>query len=343
MTLDYVSNADDPVVPKADPSYVQEFEDRLVMAALEAIANRKPAEAGLAIAEVSGIGTNRHDPNGPADSQVPVLMVRSAADYDPIASMMVCSMHPTVLHEDSTLISGDFPATSRQYLQQEFFGKPCPILHHTGPCGNQSPRYVTTSNTFEEAGRLGRLLACAVQKALSTIEYKRNLPLRCGRVFIDLPRRSFPTVASAEAGRVRAKEELDRLRRSHAAKQCIRTAEVDWFGAEETLSLARAAAEHKLEDAYRSCLPAEIQIMRVGQWCFVGWQGEVFVEFALAVKSRLPSTFIVSLANGDLQGYICTREAFECKFYEAGNCLFSQEAGDILVERTVEFVRQLTA
>ena len=67
-------------------------------------------------------------------------------------------MHPTVLHEDSTLVSGDFPAMTRQYLQEHVLGADCPVLYHTGPSGNQSPRHVTRANTFDEAERLGGLL-----------------------------------------------------------------------------------------------------------------------------------------------------------------------------------------
>ncbi len=37
---------------------------------------------------------------------------------DPIACMLVVSMHPTVLREDSRVVSGDFPGLARQFLQQ---------------------------------------------------------------------------------------------------------------------------------------------------------------------------------------------------------------------------------
>lgn len=341
IMLDYISNAEDAAVPKTDPEYVKYFEEQAVAATMQAIAHRRPAEAGLAINNVCGIGTNRHDPNGPADLEVPVLVVRSTASREPIACMLVCSMHPTVLHEDSTLVSGDFPAMSRQYLQQEMFGKSCPVLHHTGAAGNQSPRHVISSNTFAEAERLGEILGRSVATAAATITYSAELPLQCVRTYVDLPRRSFPSIAEAAAINARAKRTLEALRKSGACKQIVRTAEVDWFGAQESLSLARAASDNKLEAAYHSCLPAEIQGVQVGDWCFAGWQGEIFVEFGLAAKARAATTFIVSLANGDLQGYICTREAVEHNFYEAGNCLFRPEAGDILVERTVELFRQL--
>jgi hypothetical protein len=113
-------------------------------------------EVQLTVADGSCVGTNRHDPAGPADPEVPVLLVRDRDSQKFLAAMVVCSMHPTVLHEDSTLISGDFPVMARRYLQEHVLGGDCPILYHMGFSGNQSPRHVTRSNTFDEAARLER-------------------------------------------------------------------------------------------------------------------------------------------------------------------------------------------
>ena len=49
--------------------------------------------------------------------------------------------------------------------------------------------------------------------------------------------------------------------------------------------------------------------MRIGPWFFVGWPGEAFVEFALMVKASHPNCYVISMANGELQGYLVTEEA----------------------------------
>ena len=59
-----------------------------------------------------------------------------------IACMVAYAMHPTVLHEDSTLISGDFPHFTRAFLQGGVLPAGCPMLFHSGASGNQSPRHV---------------------------------------------------------------------------------------------------------------------------------------------------------------------------------------------------------
>ena len=89
-----------------------------------------------------------------------------------------------------------------------------------------------------------------------------------------------------------------------------------------------------------SCLPAEVQTIKLGPWCFVGWPGEIFVEYALAVKARLPRTFVISLANGELQGYIATAESVNSSSYEASNAIFAPESGQLLVDTTLELLRE---
>ncbi|NLP11620.1 hypothetical protein GX408_14580 [bacterium] len=335
ITVDYLSNERDDAVPGVDQNYICLMQERMSRAAEQARKNAARAQVGLALADSTGIGTNRRDPSGPADHQVPVLMVRSLLEEKFIACMLVCSMHPTVLHEDSTLISADFPGMTRKYLQEHVLGDGVPVLHHTGPAGNQSPRHVTTANTFAEAERLGVLLGRAVERAVSSdIVYVSDPCLQCLRSEIGLPRKPFPPVAAAQSALDQAAARLERLRSEKADRQAIRTAECDWFGAEETWSLALAEQEGKVAAAVRNCLPAEIQIFKIGPWTWVAWPGELFVEYALQIKQAFARTFVISLANGELQGYIVTAEAAAAGGYEASNALFSHISGQLLVDET---------
>jgi neutral ceramidase len=250
-------------------------------------------------------------------------------------------MHPTVLHEDSTLVSGDFPGLARQQLQREVLGVNCPVLYHTGPAGNQSPRHVTRSNSFEEAERLGRIISGAASRAMKSIEYRAEIELRASSSAVALPLRGFATEADAQAKLEIAESRLAQLRASSAARTATRTAEVDWFGAQETLTLARAAASGRVQAAADSCMPAEVQVIRIGDWNFVAWPGEMFIEFALDVKRQSPSTFVISYANGELQGYLVTRAAAEEGGYESSNAIFkSPESGEMIVNETLKLLRQ---
>ena len=336
VMVDYVSNSADPVVPKADADYRRFVVGSIVEAGCTAVRAAVPAEAGLAVARAEGVGTNRHDPAGPADPDVPVLLVRARANKRTLACMVAYAMHTTVLHEDSTLISGDFPHFTRQYLRDAgFVPEGVPILYHQGASGNQSPRHVTKANTFAEAKRLGDRLGACIAAVIPGVAYSAALPIRVAGAHLPLQVRQFPTVTAAENWAHEAKARFDQLRTTGAPRTAVRTAECDWFGAEETVSLARAAADGRLEAAVNASSPAEVIVIALGAWKFVFWPGEFFVEYALTVKSRSPQTFVVTLANGEVQGYIVTPEAAARGVYEATNALFSPENGRRVVDATL--------
>ena len=341
ITVDYVNSSNDPVVPKANQEYVRYMEDKIIEAACNAYYNATPAKAGFVIADGRGVGTNRHDPSGPADLDVPVMVFKNTND-ELIACTLVCNMHPTVLHEDSKLYSGDFPAYAREILQKQYFGTECPIVYFTGAAGNQSPRHVTTENTFAEARRIGGVIARAVgTKINGGIEYSSEITVSTIQKLIDLPKRRFPDVERAKKRQKEFKDRFEQLKKTSENLQEIRTAEVDWFGAEELLLLSGLAAKGGLAEYYKSCLPAEIQVVRIGTWSFVGWPGEIFVEYALELKQKNNNTFLISLANGELQGYVATEEAEAKGYYEASNSIFSYSAGEVLVKETIGLLKTI--
>ena len=339
LTVDMLSSEADQAVPKTDPGYVRQLEDGIVEAASKAYEDARPAKIGLAVADGSSVGTNRHDPAGPSHPDVPVLALRNVHDQSFVAAMVVCSMHPTVLHEDSTLVSGDFPAMARQYLQQHVLGTACPVVYHTGPSANQSPRHVTKANTFDEAERLGHGLGRSIAGVVDSIDYADDPRLGCIRGFVDLPPRVLPSASKAQEQLRQAASRLKMLRQSGADPAQVRTAECDWFGAEEALTLARAAESGRLDALIASVMPAEIMAMRIGPWSFVSWPGEISVEFALEVKAQHSDCHVISLANGELQGYVVTEQAMREGRYEALNALFAgPESGRLLVEKTIELL-----
>ena len=88
-------------------------------------------------------------------------------------------------------------------------------------------------------------------------------------------------------------------------------------------------------------MPAEIQLISVGDHTYVGWPGEIFVEYGLALRQAHPNAFLITLANGELQGYIVTPEAAREGGYEASNAVFAADSGGILVEHTLRLFQHL--
>lgn len=340
VTVDLVISPNDPIVPKVDQDYLKFVEEQTIYSACQAYKKAEPAEIGFVVADATGVGTNRHNPEGPKDMDVPVMMVRNKSkEY--IAAMLVCSMHPTILHEDSTLISSDFPFYIRKGLE-DFLGESCTVVYFTGAAGNQSPRHVTRSNTFEEAERIGKIVSESIKSRVNdNLIYSSNVTVHTGQKLTDLPKRTFSSVEDAVIHRDKTKERYENLKTSESSAREIRTAEVDWFGSEELLFLSRLAQENKLKDAYDSSLPAEVQVIKVGEWAFIGWPGEIFVEYVLELKKKFKNISLIAYANGELQGYIVTEEAYEKGFYEASNSLFSHSAGSIMLQKTVELLKEM--
>jgi neutral ceramidase len=174
-----------------------------------------------------------------------------------------------------------------------------------------------------------------VADAIRRITYRASCPLRTRRTHVPLELRPMPTVEAAEVQAKAVRARFDALQAAKAPRTAVRTAECDWFGAEETVSLAKAAADGRLKAAVDTCSPAEIQMFAIGPWKFVFWPGEFFVEYALEVKARSPETFVITMANGELQGYIVTPEAVARGVYEATNAVFSPGNGRRVVEATL--------
>jgi neutral ceramidase len=335
VMTDHISNAADPVVPKPDAAYLAWVVQQMTAAAKAAVQSAQAAEIGLVVARVEGVGGNRHDPAGPTDAAVPVLSVRATAAGLPIACMLVYGMHPTVLHEDSRSISGDFPHFARAHLRATVLPADCPVLYHNGASGDQSPRHFTRANTLAEAKRLGGILGGAIAAAMKTMAHRRDVPVAVRRTHLELEPRDFPTATTALEAVLETRARFERLRRAGAPRATVRTAECDVFGAEETAELASAASDGRLAAAIRHCSPAEIQVIEIGPWRFVGWPGEFFVEYALALKARAFDTFLITLANGELQGYIVTPEADARGVYEARNAVFAPTNGAKFVAATL--------
>lgn len=333
----------DPIVPKADPEYVAELIEKLKEVCVKAHINKRQSLIALAVADGSGIGGNRRSKTDVVDAQVPVLVIKDAKTAKLMALSVVCCMHPTVLHEDSKLVSGDFPGYARDFISREL-GKDVVMLYSMGPSGNQSPRHFIKSNTLDEAKRLGELLGKRILHAvngLDDLDFQGEVALDIARSALELPRKKFMPLASAMRKLEQVKAKLAKMRNEGAPSSEVRTVECDWFGAEENLHLAKMAADGTLEEVYRTVLPAEVTVVGIAGCWFVFLPGELFVEYSLAIKaSAAKNTFVVSLSNGQLGGYIVTEEAEKEGGYEASNGIFSAGCGKILVDEVLALLQR---
>lgn len=333
-TVSFIAGAQDALQEPVDTAYLSFLEAQLFKAAQQAIAAAQPSEVAVTNANVRGIGTNRHHPNAASDPDAPLLLVRRKEDQHIIACMLVCSMHPTVLHEDSILFSGDFPGMARRILQQHPFSPDMVFLFQLGTAGNQSPRHVTQGNTFEEAERLAGILAQAIVAATGKARYQETIGIKTTQGHQNLVRKQFPAPADAAAYVTFCRNHLEAAIAAKQSPQEIRSKEVNWFGAKEMAHLSQLAASAQLEEVYRKTELAEILIFKIGPLTLIGWPGEIFVEYGLEIKNNYPGSAVITLVNGELQGYIVTPEAETEGVYEASNAIFDPSSGTLLVAKT---------
>jgi len=343
LTVDLLVWKGDPVVPPCDPEYLEYSCAGTARAAIEAWHGLTASEVAVTSANVSGLaGGNRIDPSGPEDPEAGLLMVRRMADGTPLAILAVYGMHPTVLHEDSTLFSGDFIAFTRAHLEKAFGAG---VVYLNGVSGNQSPRRFVRAQTFAEAERLGQGLGLRIEESLrSAGRFQSNVPLAASTVQILIEGKTFPPKEVASVRLDAAKKNYEELKQAKAGHAEVRTAECTVFGAEEVLTLSMAEASGEAEAFRQKYREAEVQAFRVADTAIVGWPGEFFVEYGLEVKSRAPSrTFVTTMANGELQGYIVTPEAEIAGGYEAQMAVFPAAMGERFVEATLRLIQTLRA
>lgn len=335
---------DDPVVPPPDAEYMQLFHDGIIGAGIAAHAAAQPAELAVTTARVEGAGRNRIDPEGPFDPEVGLLAVRRVRDHQLFALDIIYGMHPTVLHEDSKLVSADFPGFARQKIAAQYPGLAC--VYHTAPAGNLSPRYDIKGQTFAEAERLGNRLGAAINRSLAALnenDFHANSRLAVMSREVELVPNIFPDVADAEALLKSAIGRHARLISINASRGAVRTAECEVFGAANALTLAKLQAAGELDIFRQAYGSAEVQMIKIGDVCLAGLAGELFVEYSLEIKRRAPCrAFVISLANGELQGYIATPAAAARGGYEAAWAMFNSESGARMVNTALQIMRETT-
>lgn len=329
-------------IVQPDPAYQEEVRRKLTACVIEAREGAFEAKLGTGrgyCGREQGVGGNRHHPQGPADPEVWVIGVQDSSGAWR-GCLVKYALHPTVLHSDNLLVSADYPGYIRSYFQRHLPGMA--FLFAQGCSGNQSSRYFRESKTFPEADRIGSAIGATALQVLKDLALSEEVPLAVFSQEIDLPLRDLPPLAEAEAEADATKATWEAAREEDPDARDTWLKELRFLGAENTLGYARQIASGKSLQVLERELPAEIQVLAIGDSRLVALQGELFVEFGLAIQSRAPfaKCFVVELANGCLPGYACTNRAYHEGCYEAGTSMLTAAAGQVLVETALDLLEQ---
>jgi neutral ceramidase len=322
-----------------DADFVEMLISKITAAGIEAASNTFEARIGIEkgfCGREQGVGGNRRDPMGLADPEVWTIGVQDIQGKWR-AVYVKYALHPTFLHSDNFLVSADYPGYIRKYLSEVF--PEAVFLFAQGTSGNQSPRYFRSGKTFEEAERVGRAIGKEAVRVLDEMVLDSDPALFVYSVEKGIDIRTFPNKKEIEKEVETKRREWQDLKKTDAPERDIWNAELRFLGAEDTLSLM-LLHEQGGKKTLEEDLPVEITVVGIGDTRIVGLQGEIFVEFGMAIQYRSPhpKCFVVQLMNGSLPGYAATTRAYAEGGYETGASMLTGKSGDQMVEAAVELL-----
>ncbi len=323
------------------PEYLNKVDALLADGAKEAKESAFPASLGVAAGHCGkeqGVGGNRRDPDGLTDPSVYTVAIQDT-DGKLRGVMVNYALHPTVLHAENFLLTADFAYYLYEYFMSRHPGVVAAFLE--GAAGNQSSRFFRSGQNFEEAKRIGEAIASAAAEAVGKMEFSSDPALFARSRFVTPPFKDIPPYEQAVTERDAAKAELDRLNAENAPYPIRRSQECTLIGANRMVSAAKGIAE-KGRGGIETLVPFELQVVGLGDARLVAISCEIFVEYALDIRSRSPykDTFLVAVTNGASSGYICTKEAYDEGGYEALVSLYAPGAGEILADAAVELLKE---
>lgn len=141
-----------------DKALVSFLVDIGMSAARKSYEDRKEAELRFGKGTYHDIGTNRNQKDKRIDDVLSVLDINQCHGTRALIFSYAC--HPTIFHEENTCYSCDLLAAAFERLEQDVKI----AMFYNGACGDVSTRFTKQSSSWEEAKRLGLLLADHVKE-----------------------------------------------------------------------------------------------------------------------------------------------------------------------------------
>lgn len=279
----------------------------VVRAAVSAVdqAASSVRDCTVSCAEVYGVGVAADRRHLERSIDPPLQAIRFTGDDGHVVAHLVSyPCHPVVLDASNTLISADYPHRLRTAMEDDHPGSVC--LFATGAAGDintghsAEQSYTTqrvSSRTFEEADRIGAVLAAALRSA--TFEpIMINKPPTLDTNPIRLPfAGTDPDEVAAEADGWRRE-----LTTADGGRTRLLRSWIDW-------------AEHRAASG-----PTEwhgrVGLIRIGELSVITLPGEPFSAVAEQIRrQRAEPTIVLGYADG-VPGYFPTREDYPDGGYE---------------------------
>lgn len=272
----------------------------------------------------SPLDDEKATPTGPIDPEVGIIYFKDYNQNKIIATLYNFSCHANA--GDYSEISADYPGFASKIIEDKLGGL---AFYTRGSAGNIHPRKQGGGVAEELGSKLGNevlrqseKVACNYSEGLKSVKEEIVLPIReldlgqikeinyiCDKSFLK---------PNFEPDKDESETYKDYFKKSFRFFKELR---------EKTDKISTI-----------------LQVIRIGSSVLVCIPGEQFVEYGLEIKkkSNFKNTFLINLANDNI-GYIPTRKAYKEGGYQTwiGPCIIAPEAGEIIVEKTLNLIKEV--
>ena len=333
----------------ASTEYISFVVKQIIDVICEAKARAVSAEFGYGVdvcGAESGVGGNRRFPGGPHDPLVSVMAIRTS-DGEVLGAIVNYTLHPTFIHEWSTVVTADYPCYLKLLLNEKwpnaYFG------FAQGCSGNQSSRYYRCGESYDEAERVGRKLGAVAAGIIERMQWKSEIELKIVSDEIEITLRTFGSeedlVKQVEIDTKRYQEMYTKYGKSEKREEYYlwQNANLKMLGSEDQLGYVRLMNRGVKIELLEDEAPAEYQLFKIGDVCVIGCPGEIFVEYGLYMKAMAGfGTVIVNeLTNGCLPGYLYTPESLVTGGYETDTSMLDNTFGRRMMDTVLELAQKL--
>lgn len=336
-----------PATDDKPEAYVADLVNIITKCIVDAKSDAFDAEFTCAIGRCgaeSGAGGNRRTPGGPHDPSVNVLAVREKGGMLR-GAIVNYSLHPTFIHEWSTVCTADYPNYLKLEIEETYPGVLTGFAQ--GTSGNQSSRYYRTGESYDEAERVGRTIGKAAVAALESAVWTDNLPIKVASTEMEFETRSFGTeealMAQVEHDRAIYEDLYARYGKSEKREEYYlwQNANLKLLGSENQLNYVRQHKDGVSFDPTEA--PAELMEIVLGDALVAAIPGEAFVEYGLYFKAMagFGKVILNTVSNGCLPGYMYTPEALCYGGYETDTSSLDKNFGRHLVENLLDLANSL--
>lgn len=317
---------------ETDESLLDKISESCAVATRLAYQTAKKATLLIGRSKTEGIGTNREVPGGPFDPDVSVIAA-VATDGQLLGLIYNYACHPTVLTPGNPYYTADFTGLASILVEDSLEGHPV-VMYLNGACGDVSTRYTRRAPTFEEAERFAKKLSYFVLEALDKARPMLNIAVGVQSRQLLLPGKVIGCGFNTQ-GLSSKQMDPNSSKPGIAATGSARTNELVDIG-------VRIRADMEKSGLFLTpfTVPAEIQVLSLGELVLVGVPGELFAEYGLQLKffSETKTVCTVGYANGYI-GYLTSAASYERHSYESLMAVVKPgEAAKIIVEQAKRMI-----